>query len=292
MSLPLFTLSRAAAVLLATIAGLGAAALPAGVKRVADLEYSAPPSGTLRLDLYLPDAAAAKPWPVVVWIHGGGWNKGSKDNCPLTWLAADGYAVASISYRLTPVAAWPAQIDDARAAVRWLRTHAARYQLDPARIAGAGGSAGGHIAAVLGTAPAPAGEAVSSRVQAVLDLYGPSDLLTMPPNVPGPGKTDADLAKANGAQLLGGIVRDRPELAKQASSLHLVSRDDSPFLILHGGKDPQVPLEQSERLHAKLREAGVASELVVLPGAGHGGREFSSDEVKAKIRAFLAQALK
>ncbi|MDP3068918.1 MAG: sulfatase-like hydrolase/transferase [Opitutaceae bacterium] len=268
------------------------AALPAGVKRVANQEFSRPPTGALLLDLYLPEKTPAQPLPVVLWIHGGGWNKGSKENCPHLWLAAEGYAVVSMDYRLSYAAQWPAQLDDARAAVRWLRANAARYHLDPARLAVSGGSAGGHIAAVLGTAAAPADETASSRVQAVIDLYGPSDLLTMPPNLPGPGKTDADLAKANGAKLLGGIVRDRPALAKQASALHHVSRDDPPFLILHGDKDPQVPLDQSQRLHAQLKEAGVASELVVLPGAGHGGKEFATDEVKAKIRAFLTRALK
>ena len=125
----------------------------------------------------------------------------------------------------------------------------------------------------------------------MIDFYGASDMLMMPVNVPGPGKTEADLANSNGAKLLGGIVRDRPALARQTSPLHNVSKDDPPFLIIHGDQDPQVPLEQSQRLHAKLKEAGVASELVVLPGAGHGGKEFSTDEVKEKIRAFLARSL-
>ena len=266
-------------------------ALPAGVKRIANQTYSTPATGALLLDLYLPEKTPTQPLPVVLWIHGGGWKSGSKENCPLTWLAAEGYAVVSINYRLSWAARWPAPLDDARAAIRWLRTHAARYQLDPERVAVSGGSSGGNLAGVVGTADAPAGETVSSRVRAVLDFYGASDVLTMPPNVPGPGKTDADLANANAAKLLGGIVRDRPELARAMSTLHLVTRDDPPFLIIHGDKDDQVPLEQSQRLHAKLKETGVPSELIVLPGAGHGGKEFSTDEVKAKIRAFLARSL-
>jgi arylsulfatase len=267
------------------------AALPAGVKRVSNVEYTRPPTGALLLDLYLPVKTPAQPLPVVMWIHGGGWKNGSKESCPLIWLAAEGYAVVSIDHRFTIAAPWPAQIDDVRAAVRWLRTNAARHGLDPARIAVGGGSSGGHLAAALGTLDAPAGETVSSRVQAVLDFYGPSDLLSMPPNLPGPGKTDADLAKANGAKLLGGIVRDRPALARAASAMPNVTRDDPPFLILHGDKDPQVPLDQSERLHARLQSVGVSSELIVLPGAGHGGKEFSTPEVKEKIRAFLARSL-
>ncbi len=266
-------------------------ALPAGVKRISNLTFTTPTSGAVLLDLYLPEKAPDHPLPVVMWIHGGGWKNGTKDNCPLQWLAAEGYAVASINYRLSWLAHWPAQLDDTRAAIRWLRADAGRYQLDPQRLAVSGGSAGGHLAALVGTLSTPPGETISSRVQAVIDLYGPTDLLTTPSNLPGPGKTDADLAKSNGARMLGGIVRDRPEIAKQASALYQVSHDDPPFLILHGDQDPQVPLDQSRRLHVKLREAGVASELVVLPGAGHGGKEFATEEIKARIRAFLARAL-
>lgn len=266
--------------------------LPAGVKRVANQTYTETPQGAQLLDLYLPEKTPSKPLPVVLWIHGGGWKNGRKENPQLAWLAAEGYAVVSLGYRLSWAARWPAQLEDARAAIRWLRTNAAKYALDPARIAVSGGSSGANLAGVVGTANAAAGESVSSRVQAVIDFYGASDVLTMPPNVPGPGKTEADLANANAAKLLGGIVRDRPAAAKSMSTLHLVTRDDPPFLIIHGDKDPQVPIEQSERLHAKLKATGVASELVVLPGAGHGGKEFSSDEVKAKIRAFLARTLR
>ncbi|MBI5690134.1 MAG: sulfatase-like hydrolase/transferase [Verrucomicrobia bacterium] len=267
------------------------AALPAGVKRISNQTYHTPPTGAVLLDLYLPEKTPDRPLPVVLWIHGGGWKNGSKENCPLIWLAAEGYAVASINYRLSWLARWPAQPEDARAALHWLRTQAAKYQLDPARIAVAGGSSGGNLAGVVGTSPAPANESISSRVQAVIDFYGASDLATMPTNVPGPGKTDADLAQSNGAKLIGGIVRDHPDLARQVSTLHLVTPDDPPFLILHGDKDPQVPLEQSQRLHAKLRDTGVPSELVVLPGAGHGGKEFSAPAVQDRIRGFLRRTL-
>lgn len=265
--------------------------LPAGVKRVANQEYSRPETGALLLDLYLPTQMPTKPLPVVLWIHGGGWKSGTKENSPLTWLAAEGYAVVSLGYRLSWLARWPAQLDDARAAIRWLRTNAAKHQLDPDRIAVAGGSSGANLAGVVGTAPAPAGETVSSRVRAVIDFYGASDVLTMPVNVPGPTRPDATLATSNAAKLLGGIVRDRPDLARSMSTLYQVSKDDPPFLIVHGDKDPQVPLEQSERLHAKLKETGVHSELVVLRGAGHGGAAFDTAEVRQTIRAFLQRSL-
>ena len=265
--------------------------LAPGVKRIANQEYSRPASGAILLDLYLPEKTPARPLPVVLWLHGGGWKRGNKENCPLAWLAAEGYAVVSLDYRLSWMARWPAQIDDVRAAIRWLRTNATRFNLDPERIAVAGASSGGNLASIVGTAPAATGETVSSRVRAVIDFYGASDILTMPPNLPGPGRTDADLAAANGAKLIGGIVRDHPEIARQVSPLYNVSPDDPPFLILHGERDPEVPLDQSRRLHAKLRETGVPSELVVLPGVGHGGREFSTPEIHATIRAFLHRTL-
>ncbi len=263
------------------------AALTSGVKRLSNVEYTNPGSGALLLDLYLPATPSDRLLPVVLWIHGGGWKSGSKDNCPLTWLAAEGYAVVSLGYRLSLQARWPAQLEDARAAIRWLRSNAARYQLDAQRLAVAGASSGANLAGVVGTAPAPGGESVSSRVSAVIDFYGTSDVLTLPVNVPGPGKTETDLANSNGAKLLGGIVRDRPELARAMSPLYQVSYDDPPFLIVHGDQDLQVPLEQSTRLHAKLKETGVSSELKVLPGAGHGGKPFDAPEVRETILRFL-----
>ncbi len=265
--------------------------LPISVKLVANLDYTRTPSGNLALDLYLPEKAPAHPLPVLVWVHGGGWKSGSKINCPLTWLAAEGYAVASLDVRLLHHAGWPAQLEDPRAAVRWLRANAAQYHLDPARIAIAGGSSGAHVAALVGTSAVVSGETVSSRVQAVIDFYGPADLLTMPANTPNGGKTDVDLAKANGARLLGGIVRDRPALAREASALYQVSQDDPPFLILHGDADPQVPIDQSRRLHAALQRVGVSSELQELPGAGHGGKAFDTPALRATILSFLARTL-
>lgn len=262
--------------------------LPEGVKRVSNLEYVKRDTGGLLLDLYLPTQAPAQPLPVVLWIHGGGWKAGSKENCPLTWLVPEGYAVVSLGYRLSWMARWPAQLDDARSAVQWLRTHAQKYGLDPRRIVVSGGSSGGNLAGILGAKTPPAGEQPSSRVAGVIDFYGASDLLTLPNNQPGPG---IDLSTANGTRLLGFIPHQDPERASDVSVLRHVSKDDPPFLILHGDKDDQVPLDQSERLHAKLQATGVSSELVILPGAGHGGKAFDTDEVRAKIRAFLQRTL-
>lgn len=268
---------------------LGAAPkVPEGVEVLRDLEYAQVKGVGLKLDLYRPSARPSAPMPLVIWVHGGGWKTGTKANCPAAWLATKGYAVASLDFRLLPEHPWPAQIEDPIAALRWLRKESGRYGFDAERTAAMGGSSGGHVVALWGTLTLPA----EDKVKAVVDWYGPTDLLTMPPNVLSEKRTRADLAKANGALLLGGIVMDQPEKAKAVSALHQVSKDDVPFLIMHGTADTSVPVDQSERLHAALKAAGVESTLKLLPGAGHGGREFDSPESRALIQAFMDKHLK
>ena len=262
--------------------------LPEGVKVLRDLEYAQVKGVSLKLDLYRPSAMPSAPMPFVILVHGGGWRNGSKTNCPAAWLATKGYAVASLDFRLLPEHPWPAQIEDPIAALRWLRQVSGKYGYDASRSAAMGGSSGGHVVALWGTLPLPA----EDKVKAVVDLYGPTDLLTMPPNVLSEKRTRADLAKANGALLLGGVVMDQPEKARAVSALHQVSKDDASFLIMHGMDDPGVPVDQSERLHAALKAAGVESTLKLIPGAGHGGKEFDSPESRALIQAFLDRHLK
>ena len=264
---------------------------PEGVEVLRDIKFSTVDEQKLQLDLYRPKKTSGK-LPVVVWVHGGGWKNGSKDRCPAAWLATHGFAVASIDYRLTHQAKWPAQIDDCRGAVRWLRENAGTLNLNPDRIGAWGSSAGGHLVALLGTLDAQGSEKTSSQVQAVCDWFGPTDLLTMPPNTISETRTEADIAESNGAKLLGSPVRDVPELAKQASALYQVSKDDPPFLIMHGEKDPGVPLSQSQRLHEKLLTAGAQSKLQVVTGAGHGGKEFQTPEAKQLVLDFFSKTLK
>ena len=261
--------------------------VPEGVKVLRDLEYAQVKGVSLKLDLYRPSAMPSAPMPLVIWVHGGGWSNGTKTNCPAAWLATKGYAVASLDFRLLPEHPWPAQIEDPIAALRWLRQVSGKYGYDASRSAAMGGSSGGHVVALWGTLPLPA----EDKVKAVVDLYGPTDLLTMPPNVLSEKRTRADLAKANGALLLGGVVMDQPEKARAVSALHQVSKDDASFLIMHGMDDPGVPVDQSERLHAALKAAGVESTLKLIPGAGHGGKEFDSPESRALIQAFLDRHL-
>lgn len=256
------------------------------------------PNGTARqtLDLYVPSEGTG-PWPVIVWVHGGGWQNGSKEQClPLRAGFVDkGYAVASVNYRLSGDAVFPAQIEDCKAAIRWLRAHAAEYRLDGAHFAGWGGSAGGHLVALLGTSgdvkEFDRGENLeqSSRVQVVCDFFGPSDLAVM---VGTPGYERHALADSPESKLIGGIPTQVPEKAAAASPVTYVSPDDPPFLIVHGEKDPVVPADQSVRLQAALEKAGVKSQLIVIPGAKHGGPEFSTPAIQKTITELFAQQLK
>ena len=260
---------------------------PPGVRLYKDLAYL--PNGHQRqkLDIYVPDNRNGAR-PLIVWIHGGAWMEGSKNHCPPLAWTRKGYLVASVDYRLSQEAKFPAQIKDCKAAVRWLRVHAKQYGIDPHRFVAWGDSAGGHLASLLGTAGnVPEWElglpSVSSRVQVVIDWYGRADLTRV--------STDPAWANSPSAMLLGGYGDDVAEAAKKASPIFHVSKDDPPFLIMHGSMDSLVPQRQSEAFAGALKEAGVESRLVILEGAGHGGEEFLSSELIKVIDAFLAQHL-
>jgi len=240
-----------------------------------DLVYRTVGGRNLTLDLYVPQITkAGDKLPVVVWIHGGAWRSGSKDRCPAVPLVDRGFAVASISYRLTDEAIFPAQIHDCKAAIRWLRANAGRFSLDPSRIGAWGASAGGHLAALLGTSGdvkelegGPDNLNYSSRVQAVCDYFGPTDFLRMNAE---PGAMDHDAADSPESVLIGGPIQKNPEKAAKASPITYVSADDPPFLILHGDQDRTVLLNQSQLLHDALRKLGVRVRLGIVKGQGHG----------------------
>ena len=257
-----------------------------------DLAYVKGGDANQRLDLVVP--ASSAPVPLILWIHGGGWEQGSYHQNPARAMAARGYAVASIGYRLSPQAKYPAQIEDCKAAVRWLRAHAAEYGIDPARVGVWGASAGGHLAALLGTTAKDrrfdVGENLDqpSAVRCVIDSFGPSDFFHWGDP---PAPASYDTAHTPLARLLGGRLADHEELARLASPVTFVDRDSAPFLIIHGEKDPVVPAQQSVVLDAALRKAGVESTLVIVPGAGHGSGMFNDPRLLHQMAAFMDRHL-
>lgn len=244
-------------------------------------------------------ATKGKDRPLIVWIHGGGWKSGSKEQNPALFLVREGYAVASINYRLTDRAPWPAQIEDCKAAIRYLRAHASRYRIDPDRIGVWGGSAGGHLAAMLGTTSDTSEFETrsylseSSSVQAVCDWFGPANLEEDPqeksitPVVKSP-YAGAELVTA----LLGGSPAERVEMARNASPVTFASADDPPFLIMHGEDDRLVPVAQSKQLARSLKKVGVPVKLKIVPGIGHAGRDWLQADLLDQVQSFFDKNLK
>ena len=262
-----------------------------------DLAYVANGHARQNLDLYLPSGYPQL--PLIIWIHGGAFRMGSKeglefDAVPLEYLAL-GYAVASINYRLSQHALFPAQIEDCKAAVRWLRAHAEQYKLDPNRFGVWGPSAGGHLAAMLGTTGAATAFEVgghldvSSRVQAVVDYFGPTDFLQMDDQRLPDGQLH-NPPDSPESQLIGGAIQEHRQRVAQANPITYVTNDAPPFLIVHGDCDPLVPYQQSVLLDAALRQAGVPVTFYTVVNAGHGG--FTDPRVPELTQAFLAQHLK
>lgn len=227
-----------------------------------------------KMDLYLP-VGFPGPRPGVALIHGGGWQGGDKGFYAPSGraLAALGFVAFSLNYRLTPAARYPAQADDVQRAVRWMRAHAAKYQLDPARLGALGDSAGGRLSLILGTQETrdnsdAALAAQSSRVQCVVDFYGPTDLTNVAPTMP---QTDVQRYAANVMRdLLGGPPQEHLALARAASPLFSVDAKSAPTLIITGMDDPLVLPDQSERLADALRGAGVETVLAIVYKQGHG----------------------
>lgn len=276
----------------------GGGRVPEGVKKIADLDYVGGGNPRQKLDLYLPEKpAGAKPVPLVVFIHGGGWQGGDKTGGggrvgPL--VATGNYAGASIGYRLSGEAQWPAQIHDCKAAIRWLRAHAAEYGYDPDRIAVWGTSAGGHLVAMLGVSHGVAAlegdlgehDAVSSQVQCVVDFFGPTDFLSIGDH---PSSIRHDAADSPESKLIGGPIREHPEKATQVSPITHVSAGDAPHLIVHGTEDQAVPYPQSVDYEKRLEAAGVPAILITVEGGGHG--QGFGPAVNAAVEAYLARHL-
>ena len=304
-----------------------------GIRIFRDIAYVERGGPRQRLDLFLPERPDAV--PLVIWIHGGEFRKGSKtQNVPL-WLVEEGYAVASINYRLSPWvpqdgnvrapsglsaegamsddavergvepcsrlealsghAVFPAQIEDCKAAVRWLRASASQYGIDAGRIAAWGESAGGHLAAMVGTAggivsfDVGAHLGVSSRVQAVVDFFGPTDFLQMDAHRLPTGEVH-DTPDSPESRVIGGPIQQNKDRVARANPITYVSSDAPPFLIVHGDSDPLVPHHQSELLESALAKAGVPVTFYTVKGGGHG--RFTDPALSMIIRRFLGEQLR
>ena len=239
------------------------------IREVRDLVYSTPAGATLRLDLAAP-AGPGGPFPAVVVFYGGAWRTGNKrGNRPvLAEFARRGFVAIAPQYRHCPLDRFPAQVHDAKAAVRWLRLHAAEYRVDPDRVGAMGYSAGAHLALMLGTTGPADGlegddrpDAPSSRVRAVVNYFGPTDLAA----------TDISPAsKFLVRDFLGTDAAADPKLAALASPLAHLDQDDAPTLTFHGTEDAVVPVTQAVRLSAAMGRSGVAGRAELLSGLGHG----------------------
>jgi acetyl esterase/lipase len=261
------------------------------IRRIDSLVYGSPGGRPLLADLYLPDDGNG-PWPVIVWLHGGGWRFGDRRLAPdlSRHFASRGFAMASIDYRLTTDAIFPAQIEDVKTAVRWLRASAAQYGLDAERIGLWGSSAGGHLAALAATSgPGVFEDASSERggesseVQAVVEGYGPIDFLQMdahrdpsdrpsddPESIELPRGTRSANPESFESLLVGGPIERCTDRVQRANPITYARPGVPPFLILHGLCDTAVPAHQSEILFDALASRGVDVTLCLAEALGHG----------------------
>jgi acetyl esterase/lipase len=263
-------------------------------------------SSAQKMDIYLPTGGAAKN-PVVVYIHGGAFMLGDKassmDLSVINKIVAKGYAVASINYRFSSEANYPAQIKDCKAAVRFLRANAAKYSIDPEKIASWGGSAGGCLSSLLGTTSGVAeleGEELgnasySSKVLASVDWYGPIEFLTMDAQASAQGFTiNTNSSSSPESKLIGAAVQTVPDKTNKANALKFITTDDAAFYIQNGTADVNIPMAQSKNLYDALVPVIGSANVVheVLSGAGHGGSQLETDENLTKIVTFLNKYLK
>ena len=260
-------------------------------KVIKDIEFAKVGGQSLKLDLYLP--SKPKNAALVIWIHGGGWRNGTKEKCFITWLPEHGYAMASISYRLSNIAKFPAQLHDCKGAVRWLRAHAKQYGFNPDKFYVAGASAGGHLTALMATTSGHeklegttgGNLKQSSAVQGAIDYYGATDFILR-------SKTQPSRANEKGSvvyDLLGGGAHEKIEAAKLASACYHISKDDVPLLIFHGTMDKTVLIDQSQAIDRKYRKAGLSVEFHAIEGASHGGNVFYSGENAKLLLKFLKE---
>lgn len=271
---------------------LGRAADAASGRAAEGIEYARIDGQPLLLDLHLPPGHVRP--PLLVWVHGGAWRAGSRKDMPLGQLVAEGYAVASVDYRLSTQARFPAQVHDLKAAVRFLREHGDTWHLPTRKIVIAGDSAGGHLAALVGVSNGNAeleGEEGNDRkqnsdVQGIISFYGGSDLTTILQQ-----STPHGLSMRVPALelLLGGQPEALPVLARLASPVFHVDKADPPLLLLHGDQDPQMPVNQALELQGAYQRVKAPVQLEIVHGAGHGGATFYDAERLGVVKRFLRE---
>ena len=262
---------------------------------IQNAEYAVVDNISLKLDLYLPDEP--KPAILIVWVHGGAWRRGSKDQVAIKDMVHRGYAIASVGYRLTPVAPFPANVHDIKAAIRFLRAHADRFGYKEEPFAIAGSSAGGHLAALVGVTnghsklEGTVGQYAdrSSDIAVILDFYGASNLTTILKQ-----STPHGLSVRVPALelLLGGDPEKLHEIAKLASPVFHADVSDPPLLLIHGDQDPQMPINQAHELHGVYKRLGRPVHFEVIHGGAHGGEQFFDKKRLDQVDAFLRQHLK
>jgi acetyl esterase/lipase len=279
--------------ILGSLIGLLTLVSSIGGQTLKDIEYARPDGVALAFDLYKPGQQTG---PLIVYIHGGAWRGGSKKEMPLPDLVAFGCAVASVDYRLSTVARFPAQIHDIKAAIRYLRGNAAMLGINTKQIVVSGSSAGGHLAALVGVTnghrelEGELGEHrdQSSDVQGIISFFGGSDLTTILKQSTPHGLSVREPA----LDLLLGAPPDKaPNLARLASPVFHVDKNDPPLLLFHGDQDPQMPINQAHELEGAYEKAGATVKFKVLHGVGHGGQEFYAPEQMAIIKAFFRDNL-
>ncbi len=255
-----------------------------------DVLYATVAKQELHLDIYRP--RSPRKCPVIIWIHGGAWRGGTKDRVPVTGMLNHGFAIASVDYRLSPVAEFPAQIHDIKAAIRFLRANAATYNFDADHFIIAGSSAGGHLAALVGVSndvvalegSVGNNSSSSSDVQSIVSFYGAANLQTILSQSTPHGLS----VRVPALQLLlGGQPKEQPELAKLASPVAHVDSSDPPLLLIHGDQDPQMPINQAHELHGKYKQLGLPVEFEVVHGGAHGGQRFFDDAMLDRVAEYL-----
>jgi acetyl esterase/lipase len=273
--------------------------IPDSIRLITDVPYADSGNPRQTLDVLLPkEPKSDAPLPVIAFIHGGGWrngNKGGGRNRLVPYVESGEYAGVTIGYRLSGEARWPVQIHDCKAAIRWIRGHAEEYGFDPEKIGVIGTSAGGHLVSMLGVSGGVfnlegdlgSNDDQSSRVTCVVNMYGPSELLTMDDH---PGRMTHNAPDSPESKLIGGPIQEHKEITRAASPVTHVTKDDAPFLHIHGTEDPLVPFPQSEALHKLLTAAGVPSLLVPVVRGEHGG--FNNPEVERRTRLFFDRHLR